>query len=215
MDRLDRCRRLFGDDFLKISSAKVLLLGVGGVGSFALDCLYRTGFGEITVVDRDRFEVSNQNRQLGSEEVGSLKVEVLQRMYPGIRGVEADVDRGWILDFDFEPYTLVIDAIDDIFSKVELAKKVSHKLISASGSARKRDFFEIKESSIWEAKGDRLLAKFKRELKKAGFNGDFRVVYSSEPVHTRSKELGSFVGVTGGFGLAICSLAVKIVCESC
>lgn len=214
MDRLDRCKRLFKEEFTKISSAKVLLLGVGGVGSFALDCLYRTGFGEITVVDRDRFDVTNQNRQLGSEAVGSVKIEVLQKMYPGIKGIEADADRAWISNFDFEPYTLVIDAIDDIFSKVELAKKVSYKLISASGSARKRDFFEIKESSIWEAEGDRLLSKFKRELKRAGFNNDFRVVYSPEPVHTRSKDLGSFVGVTGGFGLAVCSLAVKTVCES-
>jgi len=211
LDRLDRCRKLFKGDFSKISSAKVLLLGVGGVGSFALDCLYRTGFGEITVVDRDRFEVSNQNRQLGSEFVGELKIDVLKRMYPGIKGIEADVNRNWIEGFDFECFDVVIDAIDDVFAKVVLANKLHHKLISASGSARKRDFFSIKKSNISEAKGDRLLAKFKRELKRSGFEGDFKVVYSSEEVHIRDKEFGSFVGVTGAFGLALCSLAVEKV----
>lgn len=211
MDRLDRCRKVFREDFPKLEAASVLILGGGGVGSFALDCLYRSGIGKITIVDRDTFDVTNQNRQIGSEHLGEVKIEVFKRLYPGIEGIYADVTRGFIEAFDFEPYDLVIDAIDDIFSKVALAKKIAPKLLSSSGSARKKDFFSIKAASIWEAQGDRLLSKFKRELKRAGFKGDFQVVYSSEAVHFR--ELGSFVGVTGAFGLALCSLAAQTLVD--
>ena len=63
--RFQRCRELFGDDFNKIANAKVIILGVGGVGSYVLDCLYRSGVQNITIVDFDRFDITNQNRQIG------------------------------------------------------------------------------------------------------------------------------------------------------
>ncbi|MFW5990245.1 MAG: ThiF family adenylyltransferase [Campylobacterales bacterium] len=207
MDRLDRVRLLFGDDFEKIESAKVLLLGGGGVGSFALDGLYRSGVGDITVVDRDTFEVTNQNRQIGSEFVGEKKVEVFSRLYPSIKTIYQDVTVAWIEEFDFMAFDVVLDAIDDIYSKVALAKKCSSKLISSTGSARKGDFFKIKKDNIWKASGDRLASKFRRELKRKGFKGDFEVIYSNEEI--RCVELGSFVGVTGAFGLALCSAAIQ------
>ena len=60
--RYARCEKLFGDDFQKLQSAKIIILGVGGVGGFALDCLYRTGITNITIVDYDTFDETNQNR---------------------------------------------------------------------------------------------------------------------------------------------------------
>lgn len=206
MDRLDRVRLLFGSDFEKLERAKVLLLGGGGVGSFALDGLYRSGVGDITIVDRDVFEVTNQNRQIGSEFVGEKKVEVFSRLYPSIKTIYEDVTVSWIEGFDFSSYDVVLDAIDDIYSKVALAKKCSPKLISSTGSARKSDFFKIKKDNIWKANGDRLASKFRRELKRKEFKGNFDVIYSSEEI--KCKALGSFVGVTGAFGLALCSACI-------
>jgi len=205
--RYDRCRALFGDDFEKIKKAKVLLLGVGGVGSFCLDCLYRSGVSDITIVDFDRYDITNQNRQIGSEFVGEKKVEVLKRLYPSIKAIEAKVDQNWIEDFDFSKYDIVLDAIDDIKAKIALAKKVSNKLISSTGSARKCDPTKIKVDSIWKTYGDPFAKKIRYELKKSGFNGDFLAIFSPEsPI---CKDKGSFVGVTGAFGLALCSEGIK------
>ena len=62
--RYERSRMLLGEDFEKLQGAKILLLGVGGVGSFCLDCLVRSGINDITIVDFDTYDESNLNRQL-------------------------------------------------------------------------------------------------------------------------------------------------------
>ena len=204
--RFDRCRMLFKDDFTLLQKAKVLLLGVGGVGSFCLDCLYRSGVRDITIVDFDIFDVTNQNRQIGSERVGEKKVEVLKEMYPGIKAIEAKITKEWCDGFDFSSFDLVIDAIDDMEAKIAVAFKAKDKLISSMGSAKRVDPSKIEYASIWKTRGDKLAKKFRTELKKRGFEGDFLCIFSTE--EPKCKELGSFVGVTGAFGLTLCSLAI-------
>ncbi len=205
--RYERCRTLFGQSFDTIREAKVLILGVGGVGSFALDCLYRTGVGDITIVDFDRYDVTNQNRQIGSEHTGEVKVEVLGRLYPGIKKIYAKIDNDWVENFDFTPFDVVIDAIDDIRAKVAIAQKCAPKLISSMGSARKCDPTKIEAASIWKTHGDPFAKKIRYELKKAGFSGDFLAIFSPET--PRCKDKGSFVGVTGAFGLALCAKTIE------
>ena len=77
MQKYDRTIKLFGEEnFQKLQNTKIILLGVGGVGSFALDSLYNTGITNITIVDFDTYEESNMNRQLGSQgNIGRIKVE--------------------------------------------------------------------------------------------------------------------------------------------
>ncbi len=209
--RFDRCRRLFDKDFEKLQKAKVLILGAGGVGSFALDCLYRSGIGDITVVDFDSYDVTNQNRQIGSEAVGQKKVEVLKKLYPGIKTIEAKVDNEWVENFDFSPYDVVIDAIDDIDAKIAVAKKAHKKLISSMGSAKKCDPTQIEYASVWKTRGDKFARKFRYELKKAGFKDDFVTVFS--PEEQKCTDMGSFVGVTGAFGLALCSKTIEKIID--
>ena len=204
--RFQRCRSIFGEDFKKLQSAKILLLGVGGVGGFCLDCMYRSGIQDITIVDFDSFDITNQNRQIGSEAVGAIKVAHLKKLYPCITPIETKVTKQWCEEFDFSSYDLVIDAIDDMHAKVALALIVGDKLISATGGAKKLDPTKIETASIWKTHGDALAKKFRYELKKSGFSGDFPVVFS--PEEPKCTDLGSFVGVTGAFGLALCSLAV-------
>ncbi len=207
IDKFTRLRMLFGEDFEKLQNAKVLLLGAGGVGGFCLDGLYRSGVENVSVVDCDSFEVTNQNRQIGSDGLDRVKVERLKELYPLITPLHVKVDEKWVKEMDFSAYDLVIDAIDDMDAKVALALHVKTPFISSMGGAKKLDPTFIKFDSIWNTKGDPLARAFRQRLRKAGFDGDFDVVYSDENSHCEG--LGSFVGVTGSFGLALCSLAVK------
>lgn len=208
MDRFQRCKMLFGDeDFAKIQQAKVLILGVGGVGSYALDCLYRTGVKNITILDYDIYDETNQNRQIGSDAVGESKVATLATLYPGIKTIEQKMDMVWVADFNFEPYDIIIDAADTTKVKIEVAKKCYKKLIMSVGSAKRIETNKIEVSSIWKTHGDALARKIRNELKRAKFDRNFTVVFS--PEEDKCKEKGSFVGVTGAFGLTICSEVIK------
>ncbi len=207
--RFDRVKLLLADDFKRVQEAKVLILGVGGVGGFALDCLYRSGVGSITIVDFDEFEESNQNRQIGSEAVGESKVDVLKRLYPKIEPIKAKVNKEWIEEFDFDKFDVIIDAVDDVKAKVALAKRVHKRLIMALGAGKRIDASKIKVSTIWKTHTDAFAKKIRYELKRAKFNKNFKVVFSTE--EPKTKELGSFVGVTGAFGLFCCSEALKMI----
>ncbi len=160
MDRFTRCKILFENDFEKIQNAKILLLGVGGVGGFCLEALYRTGVKNITIVDFDTFDVTNQNRQLGSENIGAVKVDTLRKNREEIEAINVKITPEWIEDFDFDKFDLVIDAIDDMRAKVAIANRCSQKLISSMGgiislyrlSGRKirwkRNIFQVRKNKF-------------------------------------------------------------------
>lgn len=208
--RFERCRMLFGEeDFAKLQQAKILILGVGGVGSYALDCLYRSGVSDITILDFDTFDETNQNRQIGSEAVGTVKVERLQELYPEIKTINQQMDMAWVAGFDFDPYDIVIDAADSTMVKIEVAKKCYKKLIMALGSAKRYDASKIEVASIWKTHGDRLARKIRNELKRVKFDRNFTVVFS--PEEDKCKDKGSCVAVTGAVGLTVCSEAIKKV----
>ena len=122
--RFERCKTLFGDDgFNKIQNSSILILGVGGVGGYALDCLYRSGVENITMLDYDSYDITNQNRQIGSEKIGMLKIDRLQELYPNIKTINQEMNMQWVKDFDFDPFDIVIDSADTSRVKIELAKK--------------------------------------------------------------------------------------------
>jgi len=199
---------LLGDSFEKLQDAKILLLGVGGVGSFCLDCLHRNGIHDITIIDFDSYDESNQNRQMWSElHEGESKVEAMKKHYPEIKIMDMKITPQWVEAFDFEPYDLVLDAIDDIHAKLALAQKCYKKLISATGSAKRLDPTKIEVSTIWKTHGDRFASKIRYELKKRRFTKKYPVIFSTEPARVKVK--GSFVGVTGAFGMTMCSLAIQ------
>lgn len=207
--RHTRTKLVFGDEtFEKLQNAKILLLGVGGVGSFCLDCLYRSGVRDITIVDFDRYDLSNQNRQMHSEtHEGELKVEALHSHYPEVIAIAEKITPEWVEAFDFEPYDLVLDAIDDIWAKIAVIEKCHLKLISSVGSAKRLDPTKIEIRPLKKTEGDPFASKLRYELRKRKFKGDFSCICSTELPCI--KEKGSFVGVTGAFGLAMCSLALR------
>lgn len=207
-DRFTRVKQLFRGEYKKIEEARVLLLGVGGVGSYCLDCLYRSGFKDITIVDFDTYEVTNQNRQIGSEHVGRKKVEVLAELYPGVRPVYQRIDEKWINSVNFKEYDVVLDAIDDIIPKINIAKRAHRRLISAMGSAKKQDASQIKVGKIWKTEQDSMAKVVKNQLKLHRFKENYTVVYSTESAK-KIEQMGSFVGVTATFGMMMCAEAVK------
>ena len=112
-----------------------------------------------------------------------------------------------ISEFDFSEFDLIIDCIDDIPAKVAIAKICSKRLLSSMGGAKRLDPTKIKVASIWKTTNDPFARKIRYELKKAGFKGDYKVVFSTEAPNCVN--LGSFIGVTASFGLNLASLAVN------
>ena len=207
--KYDRTIKLFGQEtFDKFKDVKLILFGVGGIGSFALDALYNTGITNITIVDFDTYEDSNMNRQLGSHgNIGRIKVEVLKEKYPEVTPIHVKVTPEWIDNFDFSSYDYILDAIDDIKPKVHLIKKHFTKVISTSGGAKRIDATKLEYISIWDTYNDQFIKKVRTELKNQGFKKKFKVVFSSEvPLCV---EKGSFDGVTASFGLMMASVTVQ------
>jgi len=207
IDRFTRCKMLFGDKFEDIANLKIIILGVGGVGSHALDCLYRSGVSDITIVDYDTFDITNQNRQIGSQYIDKIKVEVLKELYPGIKIKNEKITKEWVHSNDLSSYDFVFDAIDDIYPKVELIKKYYKTIITTSGSAKRIDPTQIQYISIWKTFNDPFIRKIRNVLKKDKFTKKLNIVFSSEnPIST---DKGSYIGVTASFGHAMCSLAIN------
>lgn len=207
--KYDRTKKLFGEDvFEKFKDVKLILLGVGGVGSFALDALYNTGITNITIVDFDTYEESNLNRQMGSfGNIGRIKVEALKEKYPEVTPIHIKITPEWIDNFDFSSYDYILDAIDDIKPKVHLIKKHFTKIISTSGGAKRIDPSKIEYISIWDTYNDPFIKKIRTELKTQGFKKKFKVIFSSELPMCLEK--GSFEGVTGSFGLMMASVTIQ------
>jgi len=207
--KYDRSKKLFGEDvFEKFKDVKLILLGVGGVGSFALDALYNTGITNITIVDFDTYEESNLNRQMGSQgNIGRIKVEALKEKYPDVTPIHLKITPEWIDNFDFSSYDYILDAIDDIKPKVHLIKKHFTKIISTSGGAKRIDPSKIEYISIWDTYNDPFIKKIRTELKSQGFKKKFKVIFSSELPNCLEK--GSFEGVTGSFGLMMASVTIQ------
>ncbi len=210
--RFTRVKWLIGEElFDKIATLKVLVFGLGGVGGFCVDALYRTGFKDFTFIDEDSFEATNLNRQLHSEHIGQAKAEVFSRIYGG-KCIVKRVDSAFLREFSLQEFDIIIDAIDDIPAKVAIVGLVDTQkqiFVSATGGARKLDATKIAIAPLCKTHGDALAKKFRYELKKADLKADFEVVFSDEkPI---CKELGSFMGVTGAFGLALASLVLRKV----
>ena len=220
MDRLHRITLLVGSDAVKkLQKSTVMVVGCGAVGSFAIEALARSGAGHIIVVDFDKVEESNINRQLFALDstIGKTKVEVAKAR---IRDINPDilVDAFELFfdaetDFDIKP-DFVIDAIDNVQSKIALYKwciKNNIPFISSMGAARKTDISKIKVDKISKTSVCPLASKIRRIVKEEKLK-DFPVLYSTEPATPQKnggREFGSVITVTGTFGLMLADFVIK------
>jgi tRNA A37 threonylcarbamoyladenosine dehydratase len=139
--------------------------------------------------------------------LGVYKVEHLKTLYPNIEAINQKIDLEFIDKFDFDSYDIILDAIDDIQPKIQLIKRYYKKLISTTGSAKRTDPFKIEYINIFKTYNDPFARKIRDALKKERFNKNFKVIFSSQ--NPQCKEMGSFIAVTGSFGLMMCSIAIE------
>ena len=188
----ERLIQLIGEDkFNEIQNKKILLIGVGGVGSYALEALVRNGFTNITIIDFDTIALSNLNRQLitNAHNIGQSKVieGILRAKHINpnilIDGIEKRLtidNLPQILDLN---YDYIIDACDDINIKFELIQKslkYNYKLISSMGTAKKLDPTKLEITTLDKTNNDPLARILRKKVKDAKINKKIHVVSSTE-----------------------------------
>ncbi len=207
----ERLINLIGEDVYKeIKSKRILLIGVGGVGSYALESLVRNGFTNITIVDYDKIDITNLNRQLitNSTNIGHSKViEAILRaklINPDIEvdGIEKKLTESnikEILDLD---YGFIIDACDDIkvkFSLIENSLHYNYKLISSMGTANKLDPTKLEITTLDKTTNDPIARILRKKVKDAKINKKIYVISSTEvPIKNKVLATANLVPSTAG-----------------
>ncbi len=189
--------RLYGrDQLIKLSTAHVLIVGLGGVGSWLAESLARTGVGSITMVDLDDLCVTNINRQVHAlnSTVGQFKVEVMEKRLLDINPeLKINLKSCYFNEKNLESifdqkYDYVIDACDDFTNKSLMIEHCFHQkipLITIGAAGGKTDPTQIRVSDLTETQNDRMIARIKKKLRKEkGFplEGKFNIwcVFSHE-----------------------------------
>ena len=206
---LNRIEELVTKEKLKaLKKKKVLICGVGGVGSFVAESLARSGVGHITLCDFDTVDETNLNRQLmtSKSNVGESKVEVLKKRLENVSDAKIDTLEEYIDEtFKLKNYDYIVDCIDSLNSKFELVKKAHEKnipIISSLGTAKRLTCKNIKRTTLDKTKNDPLAKAFRNLVKKNKYRKKINVVYIDEPA-IQIQKLGSSIFTVGSVGLFI------------
>ena len=204
-----------------LQSKRVILFGIGGVGSWCAECLIRTGLTHLTIVDGDTVQPSNLNRQLPSTQVtiGQPKVLALKERLLSINpdatieAIPEMVNEEWLeahgLNYDY-----VIDAIDSVADKTDLILYATRargvKIFSSMGAALRFDPTQVTTGELMTIQGDALAKAVRARMKRLGKHPykKVRCVYSTEQAQ-RCETRGSLMQVTAAFGLTLASLVIK------
>ncbi|MBR5353297.1 MAG: tRNA threonylcarbamoyladenosine dehydratase [Bacteroidales bacterium] len=218
----------------RLAAARVILFGVGGVGSWCAEGLVRSGVGHLTLVDGDVVVPSNINRQLmaTTATVGRVKVDALKEHLLEVNPA-ADIDarrelfsHDTVEGFGLENYDYVVDAIDSLQHKLELILRCTQKTVpfgfySSMGAALKMDPTQIRVSEFWEVDGCPLAATLRRRMRRQKrFPGHkFKCVWSPEVIRAGGGEQvagsgerepnGSMMHVTAIMGLTLAGLIIQ------
>lgn len=206
----------------KLKSKHVLVCGIGGVGSYALEAIARCGIGNITIIDKDIVDITNVNRQLIALQstVGNSKVEVAKNRLMDINkdisivAIKENITSENISKIIGENVDYVIDAVDNIEAKVAIiteCNKKNIKCISCMGMGNKLNPLDIKVTDIYKTNTCPLAKIMRKRLKKIGIKKQ-KVVFSTEiPVEKKieTNTLGSVPFVPSVAGLVIASEVIK------
>ena len=232
IDWQDRTKMILGDEGLsKLGNSRVLIVGLGGVGSFAAEMICRAGVGSMTIVDGDTVNVTNRNRQLPAlrsteglakaDVIGNrlldinpdIKLTVIQEYIKDERMVE-------VLDTGFD---YVVDAIDTLSPKIFLIyHTLQHRfpLVSSMGAGGKFDPTSIRISDISETTDCPLARILRKRIHRLGIREGFNAVYSPEVVdkskiiHTpgernKASMVGTISYMPAAFGIACASVVIR------
>lgn len=226
---------LTGEDvFERITEAKVIVIGVGGVGSWCAESLVRSGVRHLTIVDADKVSVTNCNRQMMARPstVGRVKVEVLKEMLleinpdAEITALEKVYSEDTAAEFGLDSYDYVIDAVDSLKDKANLileACRTRAVFFSSMGAALKMDPTGIRVDEFWKVQGCPLAATLRRRFRKEGTfpSRKFLCVFDPEVLPNRGGRSddqsmfrkasinGSVAHMTSMFGLTIAGLVIN------
>ena len=193
-DIFNRTIRLVGNETMeKIAQKRVIIFGVGGVGSWCAESLVRSGIHHLTMVDSDNVSITNVNRQLmaTTKTVGQVKVEVLKNRLLEINPNAQIEARAELYDeasndsFHLDEYDYIIDAIDSLESKMQLllhASRTKAEVFSSMGAALKMDPTKIHVAEFWKVKGCPLARALRDKFKKRQIRPakEIQCVYSEE-----------------------------------
>lgn len=221
----DRTEKLIGKDAVnKLENAKVIIFGIGGVGSFAVEGLVRAGVGKLSLVDPDNIDVTNINRQIHSNvnTVGKSKIEVMkQRILEINPKVNVEVYNPKNLDFEEQEliddsFSYVIDAVDTVKTKIniiEKTKKIGVPVISAMGAGNKLDATKFEITDINKTDVCPLARTIRKELRKRNIK-DVKVVYSKEEPVVKEQTPASISYVPSVCGLIIAGEVIKDIIKN-
>lgn len=190
-EQFSRTERLLGrENMERLSSARVAVFGIGGVGGHAMEALARSGIGALDLVDSDRVCLSNLNRQIIATRstLGMYKVDAAKERILDINPeAKVTVYRTFFLpenadSFPFEKFDYIVDAIDTVAGKLALAEQAARyhvPVISSMGAGNKMEASALMVSDIFETSVCPLARVMRRELKKRGIH-HLKVVYSRE-----------------------------------
>ncbi|HHX36681.1 MAG TPA: tRNA threonylcarbamoyladenosine dehydratase [Clostridiaceae bacterium] len=218
---------MFGDARMqRLSTARVAVFGIGGVGGMAAEALVRSGIGALDIIDFDRVDSSNLNRQVWAltSTLGRLKVDVAEERLRDIAPELSLISYPFrvtpdnITTFPFADYDYVIDAVDDVVAKlaiIEQAKSEGVPFISAMGAGNKLDPMAFEVADIADTSVCPLARVVRRELRKRNIK-DVKVVFSREKPQIRQldqtlterRSPGSVVATVGAAGLLIAAEAL-------
>ena len=219
--RFQRLKLLIGEEnFSKLSAATVAVFGVGGVGSFTVEALARSGVGHLILIDKDNIDVTNINRQIHAlnSTVGRSKVEVMRERILDINpSAQVETIQKFLLpsepaeDFFICQYDYVVDAIDNISAKIFLVEECTRrgiKIISSMGAGNKLDATRFKVSDIFQTSVDPVAKILRKKLKAKGI-AKLKVVWSDESPRPVKNFIGSAAFVPSVAGLIIAGEVVK------
>lgn len=215
----ERLITLIGEDNVnKLKKANVLIVGLGGVGGYALETLVRSGIYNLTIVDGDIVELSNLNRQIISKRdvIGRPKALVAQARTLEINpDVNLKVINQFISEDNFsllniDSFDYVIDACDDLNLKMLLIKNAEkYKLISSMGTANKMDMTRFKITTIDKTSYDPLAKIIRKKIKEEKIRTKFKVVSSDEKVMKNGAKLGTIAYMPAVSGLLCASYVIN------
>ena len=221
MDIFSRTERLIGEDALqKLKNSNIIIFGLGGVGSYTAEALARSGIGKMTVVDKDTVDITNINRQLYAlrSTVGKPKAEVAKARILDINPeCEITAIQKMYLpenseDFVLSQYDYIVDAIDNVTAKIDLAVKAEEfdiPIISSMGTGNKLDPAAFKVSDIYKTSVCPLCRVMRTQLKKRGVK-KLKVVYSEEMPKTDGERTPASISfVPPAAGLIIAGEVIK------
>lgn len=221
MEQFKRFELLVGNKNIeKINNTRVLVLGLGGVGSYALEAIVRSGIGNIVIVDYDKIDITNLNRQLmtNHSNIGLLKTEVwkdrIKDINPNckVEVIEKKLTKDDVKDLFKYDIDYVIDACDTIEVKEELILECHQnkvKLISSMGTGNKFEPSRLKIMDIRKTSYDPLAKKIRKFVIDSKINYKVTVVCSDELPLKVSNPIGSTAFVPATSGLLCASYVIN------